>query len=142
MSIRTERVARLIQREVADLLQGEFHEASQSLLTVTGARVTNDLGLAYVDVSILGDRPAQRETAFRRLEALTPQIRQALAQRVRHQFRRVPDLKFFLDQSPQQAARIDELFARIRSERGPRDEGAVGDEADSGEAEGDGPGGY
>lgn len=132
MSIRTERVARLIQREVADLLQNEFHEAGQSLLTVTGTRVTKDLGLAYVDVSVLGDRPEQRRAAFQRLEALTPQIRQALAGRVRHQFRRVPDLRFFLDDSPQHAARMDELFAQIRSERAERDSDAADDEPDDG----------
>ena len=118
MSIRTERVARLIQHEVAELLQKDFHEASQSLLTVTGARVTSDLSTAYVDVSVLGERPEQRQAAFKRLEALTPEIRRALAGRVRHQFKRMPDLKFFLDETPQHAARMDELFAQIRAERG------------------------
>src|SRR5690606_32930149 len=108
MSIRTERVARLIQQEIADLLQGEFHEASHSLLTVTGARVTPDLSVAYVDVSVLGE-DAARQSAFKRLEALTPQLRRALAGRVRHQFKRVPELKFFLDEGPQHAAHMDEL---------------------------------
>ncbi len=120
MSIRTERVAKMIQREVADLLQGEFHEASQSLLTVTGARVTKDLGIAYVDVSVLGDTAPQRQAAFKRLEALTPQIRQALAARIRHQMRRMPELRFFLDESQQQAAHMDALFAQIQAERAER----------------------
>ena len=133
MSIRTERVAKLIQREVADLLQGEFHEASHSLLTVTGTRVTNDLGVAYVNVSVLGETQEQRQGAFKRLEALTPQIRQALAGRVRHQFKRIPELRFFLDDTPQQAKRMDELFARINAERAERPEGEdEGDEDDSG----------
>jgi ribosome-binding factor A len=118
MSLRTDRVARLIQQEVADLLQKEFHEASQSLVTVTGARVTPDLGTAYVNVSVLGDRPEQRNAAFKRLETLTPEIRRALAGRVRHQFKRMPELRFFLDDSPQHAQRMDELFAQIRAERG------------------------
>ena len=135
MSIRTDRVAKLLQREVADLLQADFHEASQSLVTVTGARVTKDLGIAYVDVSVLGDKPEQREAAFKRLEALTPQIRQALAARVRHQFKRVPELRFFLDDSPQQAQRMEEIFAQIRADRGP--EAGEEDGADD-----DGPGAY
>ena len=75
MSIRTDRVARMIQREVADLLQQDFSEATQSLLTVTGARVTKDLGIAYLNVSILGDSKPQREAAFARLEGQTDQIR-------------------------------------------------------------------
>ena len=131
MSLRTDRVAKLIQHEVAELLQKEFHEASQSLLTVTGARVTPDLGVAYIDVSVLGDRPEQRQAAFKRLESLTPEIRRALAGRVRHQFKRMPDLKFFLDETPQHAAHLDEIFAQIRAERGDepeQDEGAAVDE--------------
>ncbi len=118
MSIRTERVSRMIQREVADLLQNEFHEASHSMLTITGVRMTKDLGIAYVHVSVLGDKPEQRNAAFKRLEALTVQIRQALAQRIRHQVRRIPELRFFLDDSQQHAARIEELFAQIHAEQG------------------------
>jgi ribosome-binding factor A len=96
--------------------------------------MTPDLSTAYIDVSVLGDRQEQREAAFKRLEALTPEIRRALAGRVRHQFKRMPELKFFLDETPQHTARLDELFAQIRVERGdapapadaPADEDAAG----------------
>ena len=117
MSIRTERLARLLQREVADLLNKDFFEASQSMVTVTDVRVTKDLGIAYVNVSVLGEDPARRAIAFRRVEDLTPQIRQALAGRIRHQVRRIPELKFFLDESQQNVARMEELFDKIRAER-------------------------
>ena len=132
MSIRTERVAREIQREVADLLQGEFHEASQSLLTVTGVRMTKDLGTAYVYVSVLGGDKPRRQIAFRRLEEIGPQIRQALAHRVRHQFRRVPELKFFLDESQEQVQHMESLFAQIRADREAdgADDAATGETTD------------
>ena len=121
MSIRTERVASMLQREVADLLQNEFYEASHSLLTVTEVRVTKDLGIAYVKLSVLGDDPGRRQAAFKRVDALTPQIRQALAARIRHQVRRIPELRFFLDEGQQHAAHMDELFSQIRAERGEDD---------------------
>ena len=117
MSIRTERLARLVQREVADLLNKDFFEASQALVTVTNVRVTKDLGIAYVNVSVLGDDPARRQIAFRRVEDLTSQIRQALAQRIRNQVRRIPELKFFLDETEQHVARMEEIFDQIRAER-------------------------
>ncbi|NNF57320.1 MAG: 30S ribosome-binding factor RbfA [Rhodothermaceae bacterium] len=125
MSIRTERVARMLQREVADLLQGEFHETSQSMLTVTETRVTKDLGIAYINVSVLGDTPEQRQAAFKRLDAITPQVRQALAQRIRHQVRRIPELRFFLDETQQYAAHMNELFAQIKAERDERGDDEV-----------------
>ena len=117
MSIRTDRVGSMIQREVADLLQQDFNESSHSLVTVTGVRMTDDLGIAYVDVSVLGATPEARAAAFGRVESQTTEIRHALAQRIRHQVRRIPEIKFFLDEGPQRAARMDELFARIAADR-------------------------
>ena len=131
MSIRTDRVGRMIQREVADLLQQDFGEASQSLVTVTSVRMTDDLGIAYVDVSVLGTTPQQRQAAFERLEAQTTQVRHALAQRIRHQVRRIPEVKFFLDEGPQRVERMDALFAQIaadRDERGPAEDDGAADE--------------
>lgn len=122
MSIRTERMARLIQREVADILQNELFEASQSLVTVTDVRMTADLGIAYINVSVLGENEERRRIGFRRVEELTPQIRQALASRIRHQVRRIPEIRLFLDETAQKAERMEELFTRIREERGEMDE--------------------
>jgi ribosome-binding factor A len=128
MSIRTERMARLVQREVADILQNELYEASQSMVTVTDVRVTADLGIAYVNVSVLGENPGRRQIAFKRIQELAPQIRQALAARIRHQARRVPEIKLFLDETAQRAQRMEELFAQIRAERG--EEEAPADDED------------
>lgn len=122
MSIRTERLARLLQREIADLLGKDFFEASQSMVTVTNVRVTKDLGIAYVDVSVLGEDPGRRALSFRRVNDLAPEIRHALAQRIRHQVRRIPELRFHLDESQQHVARMEELFDQIREERGDREE--------------------
>lgn len=121
MSIRTERVAKLLQREVADILQTEFGQQLQSMITVTDTRVTKDLSIVYVYVSIFGENPGQRQAAFKHLEDLTPQIRSALAGRVRHQLRVVPEIRFFLDESLQQSRKLDDLFDRIRAERERRE---------------------
>ena len=130
MSIRTERVGRLIQREIADLLQQDFAGSGTSLVTVTGVRMTDDLGTAYVDVSVLGTDDRQRNAAFLRLDQQATEIRHALALRVSH-LRRVPDLKFFLDEGPQRRERMDELFAKIAEERTGEPEDAQDDASPS-----------
>lgn len=117
MSVRTERVAALVQREVADLLNTDFAEQVQPLVTVTNARVTDDLSIAYVYVSIYSEEEAEREAAFRHLEELVPELRSAMASRIRHQLRTIPELKLFLDESLQKAAEMEELLERIRAER-------------------------
>ena len=117
MSIRTERVAELVQREVAEILQREFADQLHPMVTITRARVTPDLSIAYIYASVMGDSSEERESTFKQLTALTPQIRDALASRVRHQLRTIPELNFFLDESLQKAKRMETLFDRIRKER-------------------------
>ena len=121
MGIRTERVAKLLQREVADILTTELSQELQAMVTVTGARVTRDLSIAYIHVSVLADTLAQRQTAFVRVEELAPQIRLALAARIRHQMKSIPELRFFLDESLQESQRMEDLFDRIRAERARRE---------------------
>ena len=122
MSVRTERVARLIQKEVADLLNSSFSEQIGPMVTITGARVTKDLSIAYIHFSVLGTSVEERRATFRHLEELTPQVRIALARRIRHQVRKIPELKFFLDETQQTVQRIEGLFDKIRAERESRGE--------------------
>lgn len=117
MGIRTERVARLLQREIADIFQNELAQDFQPMVTVTGVRVTKDLSIAYVHVSILADSLPLRQTAFARVQERAPQVRQALAARIRHQVRAIPEVRFFLDESIQEARQMEDLFDRIRAER-------------------------
>lgn len=123
MSIRTERVAELVQREVAKILQRDYADQLQPLVTITGARMTPDLSTAYLYASVLGEKKEEREATFRRLEELGPQVREELAARLRHQLRIVPELKFFLDETHQRVQRLDTLFERIHEEREEREGG-------------------
>jgi len=127
MSIRTERVAELIQREVASILQREYSNQLQPMVTITDARVTPDLSIAYVYASVLGDTSPKREATFKQLKALTPEIRSKLASRIRHQLRTVPELEFFLDESLQKAKRMENLLDRIKQERERREASTDGD---------------
>ncbi len=120
MSIRTERVSRLVQREVAQILQ-TFQDAAPGMFTVTSARVNRDLSIAYVYVSSLGDSEEQRLNAFKRLEELTPRIRSELASRIRYQVRHVPEIRLMFDDSLNHAARIEELLVAARKERESRE---------------------
>jgi len=121
MSIRTERVAELVQREVARILQRDYADQLKPMVTITNARVTPDLSIAYLYASVLGDTTAKREATFKQLETLTPEIKDKLASRIRHQLRTMPDIQFFLDESLQKAKKMENLFDRIREERERRE---------------------
>ena len=105
------------------MLGTEFSEQLQPMVTVTGARVTKDLSIAYLYVSIFGESADERKATFKHLESLTAKIRTALASRIRHQLRTVPEIKFFLDESQIEANKMENLFERIRAERARRNSG-------------------
>ncbi|MDA0379029.1 MAG: 30S ribosome-binding factor RbfA [Bacteroidetes bacterium] len=117
MSIRTERVASLFQREIAGILGTEFADQLHPMVTVTGVRVTADLSIAYVDVSVLADSMGQKQAVVLKLKDLTPRIRKSLGNAIRHQVKSIPELRFFLDETLEHASRMDALFGKIREEK-------------------------
>ncbi len=118
MGIRPQRVAKLLQREIADILAKQI--ALDAMVTVTRSRVTKDLGITYIHVSVMDAAEGEREAALTELRQKAGQVRELLAKRLRHQLRRVPEIRFFLDQSLEYAARMDALFEKIQSENEQR----------------------
>jgi len=118
VSVRTRRVAKLLQREIAAILALELPQ--ERLVTVTGVRVSNDLGIAYIHVSVMLATSEHRQAALAQLKGQAAQIRKALAQRIRHQMRAMPELRFFLDESLHEVSKMDTLLDTIRAERAQR----------------------
>ena len=108
MSIRTDKVASLLQKELSAIFEKELPR-SGPLLTVVEVRVTNDLGIARVYVAVIGS-DAERKDALHRLQNETKHIRKLLSSRIRHQFRRIPELEFYEDRLFEKAGRIEELL--------------------------------
>ena len=108
MTIRTEKVASLLQKELSAIFEKELHR-SGPLMTVVQVKVTTDLGIARVYVSIIGSEK-ERETAIAHLQNETRYIRKLLSAKIRHQFRRIPELEFYEDRLYEKAERIDMLI--------------------------------
>ncbi len=108
MSIRTDKVASLLQKELSAIFEKELPR-SGPLLTVVEVKVTNDLGIARVYVSVIGSAGESAE-AVNRLQNETKYIRKLLSARIRHQFRRIPELEFYEDRVFEKASRIEELL--------------------------------
>jgi len=91
-----------------------FQEQTRSMhgvmVSVTRAKVSPDLSICTAYLSIF---PSERgEELLKNIERSTQQIRFALGQRVRHQLRIVPELRFFIDDSLDYIDRIDELLGK------------------------------
>ncbi len=105
-STRQQKVAKQIQRDLAEILQKEYNTTFKGLLlTVTTVRMSPDLGYAKAYVSVF---PFERHEEV--LELLTKynwSIRKALGSRVKHQLKVVPELEFFIDDSLEYIENID-----------------------------------
>ncbi|NTU58025.1 MAG: 30S ribosome-binding factor RbfA [Chlorobiaceae bacterium] len=119
MSIRTDKVSSLLIRELSDILQKELPR-SGPLVTVSEVKITPDLGIARAYISIIGT-DAQRAEVMEHLHAETKTFRKLLSARIRHQFRRIPELEFFEDRLFEQANRIDQLLKSVRTSSGEKE---------------------
>jgi ribosome-binding factor A len=109
--IRPERVAHLMQREVADILQNEMRDPRiGAMVSVTDVEIANDLSFARVYVSILAEGE-ERDRTLQTLRRAAGFVRHALAPRMG--LREMPEVRFDLDESLQRGARVDELLRRI-----------------------------
>ncbi|MDZ7715044.1 MAG: 30S ribosome-binding factor RbfA [Balneolaceae bacterium] len=118
MSIRTERLAAVIQRDLGNIIQKSYQQ-SGSFITVTQVEVTPDLMNAKVFLSIMA--PGKDEEAiFANLQEHVTAIRKELASKIRHQVRRIPELHFNQDNSAEHVEKMEDLFQKIRREREQR----------------------
>ena len=108
-SIRQNKVARLMQKELGQYFQQDGAAlAPGAMITVTTVRMTPDLALAKVFLSVFPS--GKSDDAMALINQSTKSIRYHIAKIVRHQLRIVPDLMFFLDDSLDYAEKIDNLL--------------------------------
>lgn len=108
-STRQKKVNRLLQRDLGSYFQQNgTNYAKGSMITVTGVRVSPDLGLAKVYLSIFGGEEPQDVVNL--ISKRTKEVRRDLAARVRNQLRVTPDLNFYLDDSLDHIENIDDLL--------------------------------
>ena len=108
---RQQKVARQIQKDLAEIIRARGMAAYDgAMLTVSGVKVTPDLALAKVYVSIFPS--AKSQDVMQRLQDETSRLRGELGRRVAKQLRIVPELAFYLDDSLDYVEHIDELLKK------------------------------
>lgn len=121
MAKRPERVASLLKQELADILMREYADQTVGLTTVTEVRMSPDLRIARVYISVYGDDEAKART-MEMLDAEKGHIRSLIGSRVRLRF--TPDLQFVRDDTLDRVERINTLIKQIhRDDEVRRDDG-------------------
>jgi ribosome-binding factor A len=104
---RQKRIAKIIQMDLADILQGEVRKngIKNLIISVTKVHVTPDLTLARAYISVFPSNKA--EEILTSINKNAKQIKHAVAQKVKHQLRKMPDLEFYNDDTLDYIEKID-----------------------------------
>ncbi len=109
-------VGELVKRNISMVLQqeGQYVYGSQVLVTVTSVKMSSDLGLAKVYISVYNTE--NKQEVLLEIEESHFQIKQSFSQRIRKQVRRIPVLNFYLDDTLDEMYRLRGVFDKMKSE--------------------------
>ncbi|MCQ2064763.1 MAG: 30S ribosome-binding factor RbfA [Bacteroidaceae bacterium] len=107
---RQQKISRLIQKELGEMFLQQTKLTKGLMVTVSGVKISPDLSIASVYLSIF---PSDKgEETVKNINDNVRDIRYDFGQRVRHQLRIIPELRFFLDTTIEYMAHIDELLKK------------------------------
>ena len=109
-STRQQKIARLIQKELSEIFRQQTAKMGNVLVSVSAVRVSPDLSIARVYLSIFPSEKA--DEILKNINASAKTVRYELAQRVRYQLRKTPELSFFVEDSLDYIEHIDELLKK------------------------------
>lgn len=108
---RQQKIARLLQKELGDIFLLLFAKSHQgTLISVSEVRISPDLSIAHVYISIFPDGKAKE--ILKAVEDNAKTIRFELGNRVRHQLRIIPELNFHHDKTLDYLENIDNLLKK------------------------------
>jgi ribosome-binding factor A len=114
------------QKQIGGLLQEEINLIFQRLglamvhggmVSISSVKVTPDLLEARIYLSIFPNKDAKGTLGV--IEDRKWEIKKELAARVKNQLRRIPELKFFLDDTLDHVFKMEELFRQIKQDDEP-----------------------
>ncbi|MBO8466929.1 MAG: 30S ribosome-binding factor RbfA [Bacteroidetes bacterium] len=110
-STRQLKVAKELQKDMAEIIRSKGMAVFDgAMVTVSGVRISPDLSVAKVYVSIFPSEKAEKVMGI--LKENTKALRGELGNKVAKQLRIVPELAFFLDSSLDYVAHIEELLKK------------------------------
>jgi ribosome-binding factor A len=110
-STRLQKVSRLLQKELGTFLQRESQVVcGGKMVSVTSVRVSPDLGIAKVYLSIFP--PDKKEETLVKIKSHVKNIRYVLGKNVHNQMRIIPELDFFIDDSLDYIEKIEGLLKK------------------------------
>ncbi len=111
-SVRQQKVARLIQKEMADIFLKESRMLFGNVfISITTVRMSPDLSVAKLYLSIM--MAADKKGMLKEIQAQSKELRKLLGERIRKQVRIIPEIVFYLDDNVDYANHMDDVMSKI-----------------------------
>ena len=113
------------QKQVAGLIQEEINTIFQRLglniidggmISISSVKITPDLLETRIYFSVFNAK--DKNAVIKKIEDRAWEIKKELAARVKHQLRRIPELRFFLDDTLDHVFKMEELLKKIKDDEG------------------------
>src|SRR6476469_2317792 len=119
---RQKQIGGLINEELATIFQHlGLNIIDGGMVSISSVKITPDLLEARVYLSIFNAK--DNKAALKKIEDRAWEIKKELAARVKHQLRRIPEMKYFLDDTLDHVFKMEELFKQIKKEEGDNPQG-------------------
>jgi ribosome-binding factor A len=113
---RQRQVASVIQQEMDDIFRRlGLNMIDGGMVSISSVKITPDLLEARIYLSFF--KVEDVKAAMKRIEDRSWEIKKELAERVKHQLRRIPVLHYYVDETLDHVFRMEELFRQINAEK-------------------------
>jgi len=112
MSYRIKKIESLLKEEISLIFLHKLQDPSLGFLTITNVKVSPDLRIAKIYVSVF--EKDKRDTVLDKISLVSGFIRSELASRITIKF--VPELKFYIDDTLDYVEKIEDLIKQIHKD--------------------------
>src|SRR6188768_1049628 len=113
---RQKQVAAVVSEELNDIFRRlNLNMIHGGMVSISSVKLTPDLLEARIYISMY--KIEDEQAALKKIENQAWEIKRDLASRVKNQLRRMPILKFFLDDTLDHVFKMEEVFKKINEER-------------------------
>jgi ribosome-binding factor A len=109
---RSARVGDLIRKEAADIIMHKLRDPRLGFVTVTGARVSDDLRHATVFISVFEDKKI--DLTMKVLKSSVSFVRTELSRTLKMRF--IPEIHFEIDEAVMYGRKIDSILDDVKDD--------------------------
>ena len=114
MTRRSEKISYTLKKALSDIVQSKRELEFGVMVSISEVKVTPDLSQAKVFISVLGDFESKNQVK-KKLELNVGLIKRSLPKYI--QLRKIPEIRFFLDDSFEEASKVEKLLLNQRVQR-------------------------